>query len=740
MKRLKGLLLSRLPVLLLLALALFLKLDEPRALQNLRLNVFDYYQRIFPREYQEVGVRIIDVDDETLNRYGQWPWPRARVAELVDKLTQYGVAAIGFDMVFAEPDRLSPERLADDFAGLVDSEALKTVQQVMPDSDRILADALSRAPAVMGFVLTGTETPQRPLQRWGIGQSGDDPLLFLRRFAGAITDLPLLEKAARGNGSFNAIPDDDGTIRRVFLLFQLDGSIIPSLSMELLRVVQGASTYLVKASGASGSESFGSQTGITAVKVGAIEVLTDWESAVWLHFTGPRPERFVPAWQVLDGVADPALLGGHIVLIGTSAAGLKDQRASPLDPAGPGVEIHAQALEQILLGIRLVRPDWAVGAEFVYLLFLGGLLVWLLPRLSPGICLAVGVVAVVLAFGGSLLAFLKEGLLFDPLLPATSVLLLYIAGSFTGYLKTEGERARVRSAFSYYLAPAMVERLARSSDSVRLGGDQRDLTVMFSDIRSFSRLSQLLDPTELTRMLNRFFTPMTEIIQEREGTIDKYIGDCIMAFWNAPLDDPNHARNACRAALGMLAGTRELDKKLREEKAYGEGKDFHLRIGIGLNTGSCLVGNMGSDRRFNYTALGFAVNESQRIEAQCKTYGVELLVSAETAEGAKDFAFLKVDRVILPGSEKSIEMHALVGDQTVAETPAFQQWKATHDAMHEAYLQRDFSTAAEQARAAQGLADERHKALYERYLTRFPALAESGTPPDWDGTVLLKDK
>lgn len=731
---------SRAPVLLLLLLALIVKHNEPRALENLRLNVFDFYQRLFPREYQEVGVRIVDIDDETLRRIGQWPWPRARVAELVDRMTAMGVAAIGFDMVFAEHDRLSPERLSDDFAGLVPPDALRQVTEIMPESDRILAESLSRAPAVTGFVLVGQETEARPLQRWGIGSTGDEPLPFLRPFQGAITNLPILEQGARGNGSFNAVPDADGTIRRVFLLFRLDDNILPSLSMELLRVVQGAQTYLVKASGASGSESFGTQTGIVAVKVGNVEVLTDWEAAVWLHFTGPRKERYVPAWQIFEGTADPNLLAGHIVLIGTSAAGLKDQRASPLDPAGPGVEIHAQALEQILLGIRLIRPDWAVGAEFVYMLLMGGILVWLLPRLSPGRCLGVGVTAVIAAFAGSLYAFLEEGLLFDPLMPAAAVLLLYIAGSFSGYMQTEKERSRVRSAFSYYLAPAMVEKLARSSESIRLGGEQRDLTLMFSDIRSFSRLSSMLSPEELTRVLNRFFTPMTEIIQDSSGTIDKYIGDCIMAFWNAPLDDPDHARNACRAALKMLATTRQLDREWREQKALGAAEDFTFRIGIGLNSGPCLVGNMGSDRRFNYTALGLAVNLAQRIEAQCKTYAAELLVSGETAAAAPEFAFLHLDRALLPGAETPIDIHALVGDENLATTDAFLAWKRAHEAMGDAYRARDFARAGALAAEAQALAGQHHRALYDVYRQRFALLAEEPPPEDWDGVVVLKDK
>jgi len=731
---------TRLPAFLLLCLALGLQLFEPRALQDLRLKVFDFYQRVFSREYTDVGVRIVDIDDETLSRYGQWPWSRLRVAQLVQNLTDLGVAAIGFDMVFAEADRLSPAGVVSNLGGLLDAPAMARLTEALPSSDSVLAETLAHSPSVLGFVLSGTPSPQVPAERWGIGQSGDDPLPFLRHFVGAIVNLPELEAAAPGNGSFNAIPDSDGVIRRVFLIFRLGDLIIPSLSMELLRVAQGARTYLIKSSGANGAESFGAETGITAVKIGAIETQTDAEGALWLHFTGPRPERFVPAWQVLDGSVDPRRLAGNIVLIGTSAAGLKDQRASPLDPAGPGVEVHAQALEQMLLGIRLVRPDWAIGAEVAFVLLLGGLLVILMPRLSPGICLAAGVLSLLVAFGGSLAAFREAGLLFDPLMPAGAVLLIYIAGSYSGYARTEAERSRVRQAFSLYLAPEMVKTLARSSERLQLGGESRELTIMFCDIRSFSLVSQLLTPVELTSLLNRYFTPMTEIIQSQKGTIDKYIGDCIMAFWNAPLDDAGHAVHACRASLAMLAGTRLLQDKLVIDSPVLTEGGFNFRIGIGLNSGEALVGNLGSDQRFNYTALGHPVNTSQRIEAQCKVYGIELLISERTAALAPDFAMLLVDHVVLPGAEQAIRIYALVGDEALAKDPEFLRWQAAHEVLWDHYLARDFGAAAEAAQAAQALANEPHRPLYDFYLARCRKLAAAPPPADWNGIAVSKEK
>jgi len=725
---------------LLLVLAIALKIGEPKVLQDLRLDIFDLYQRLHPRPFEEVGVRIVDIDDESLRRLGQWPWSRARVAEMVDRLAQLRVAAIGFDMVFAEPDRLSPEQIVHDLEGLVPEQDLQNALAVLPDSDKRLADAISRAPVVTGFVLVSQQTPDEPAQKWGIGFAGDNPLLFLRPFLGAITNLQMLQQAAPGNGSFNAVPDRDGTIRRVFLLFRKGDQILPALSSELLRVAQGASTYLIKSSGASAQESFGAQSGIVSVKIGALEVPTDWEGALWLHFTGPRPERFVPAWQVLDGSVDPNLLAGHIVLIGTSAAGLKDLRASPLDPSGPGVEIHAQALEQMILGVRLVRPDWAGGAELAFIGLLGLFLVWFLPRLSPGICIGVGVVALLVAVGASWGAFIGEGLLIDPVMPAISVLLIFLAGSFSGYLRTERERARVRNAFSLYLAPEMVSELARSSNKLTLGGEQRMLSVMFTDIRSFSKHSEELSPTELTSRLNRFFTPMTDQIQSHRGTIDKYIGDCIMAFWNAPLTDAEHGRHACQAALDMRRAVVAFNKEL-EAETKAAGTHFRaFQIGIGLSCGECLVGNMGSNRRFSYSALGEAVNQASRIEGQCKSYSVDIIVSGQLRARAPELAYIFLDRVRLVGASEPTELYFLVGDAGLAQSPGFVAWREAQEAMLAAMLARDWETAERQLMAAHDAGGPNYDKLYAMYRERLNEFRAEPPEQSWDGIVVATEK
>jgi adenylate cyclase len=725
----------------LLAAAVLVKAEDPGPLANLRLQVFDTYQRIQPRPYEPAPVRIVDIDDESLARIGQWPWPRIVLADLVDRLAASGVAAIAFDSVFAEPDRNSPALVAEGWRlGPPELAAVAPPAGALPDYDALFAESIARAPVVLGTVLTETPGGRPPAQRSGMATAGDDPRPWLPSFAGAVSNLPDLEEAASGLGSINAVPDADGVIRRTPLMVRLGDQIVPSLDAEVLRVAQGASTHIIKSSGASGTESFGTSTGVSAVKIGALEIATDPQSAVWVRYTGPQPERFVPAWQVLDGSADPGRLAGHIVLIGTSAAALKDMRPTPLDPTAPGVEIHAQLLEQLLLGIQLNRPDWAFGAELAYIPLVGLLLIVLLRRLGPLPCAFMGAGTAGLALAGSWLAFTEEGLLIDPVLPAIAVLAVYLVSTLIGYIRTETERAFVRQAFGRYLSPDLVARLASDPGQLNLGGSVRQLTLMFCDIRGFTALSEGYEPAALTQLINRFLTPMSQAILSRQGTIDKYIGDCIMAFWNAPLDDPDHAGNACRSALAMRAELNALNLRLAHEAAVAGRSHPTLAVGIGLNTGDCLVGNMGSDQRFNYSAMGDAVNLAARLEGQCKVYGLDIIISDATRSGAGQFATLELDLIRVKGRSQPAAIHTLVGDAELAATPRFQQLAACHAALLAAYRSGNWPIA--RARLAEARAADAHglSALYDLYAARLDLYAAHPPAMPWDGVHIATEK
>ncbi|MGH6933462.1 MAG: CHASE2 domain-containing protein, partial [Dongiaceae bacterium] len=605
------------PTALLIAL-LFARLASPDVLVNLRSQVFDQFQSFKPRVYQPTPVRVVDIDDETLKRYGQWPWPRTLVAKLTIELHNLGAATVAFDFVFAEPDRTSPAQIIPFWGDSPEVAQLRAVIGSLPDHDQVMAKVMKQTRVVTGFALLPWAGGETPKSKAGFATAGDDPKLFLKPYIGAVTNLAIFEEAARGNGSFSVAPERDGVIRRLPLLMRLGDKLYPSLAAEALRVAQKASTYIVSSSGAHGIESFGQQTGISSVKIGAFPILTDFAGRVWLYDSGKVPERVVPAWRVLERDLKPESIAGNIIFVGSSAAGLQDIRTSPLQRVVAGVQLHAQLLEQILHHDYLLRPDFADGVEVVFLVLVSGILIMLMRRLGAIRCAVLGFVMVGVAVGFSWYAFDKLKLLFDPVYPSLAAGLVYVSASFVGYINTELERRRVRHAFSHYMSPDMVDRLSAHPEQLKLGGELRETTVLFCDVRNFTGISERLDAEKLTGLINRFLTPMTASVMANRGTIDKYIGDCIMAFWNAPLDDPNHGANACVAALAMRERLAALNVELAAEGG-ALSEIAPLRFGIGLNSGVCTVGNLGSQQRFDYSVLGDTVNVSSRFEGLTKT-------------------------------------------------------------------------------------------------------------------------
>lgn len=723
-----------------MALAVIGWIGDPPPLVELRHLVFDSYVRLEPRKYQPVPVRIVDLDDASLARLGQWPWPRTLVAKLVDRLTTLGAAAIIFDIVFAEPDRTSPRHVLEDMAELpVDDPLVKRIEG-LPDHDPVLAAAMKRANVVLGFVFNHQVGPRAPAAKASFATVGDDPRPFVAHYSGAVVNLPILEAAAAGNGSMNDVLDLDGITRRVPLVLAYDNKLYPSLAAEALRVAQGARTYIVKSSGANSTRSFGERTGIDSIKIGQLVVPTDANGEVWLHDTGHVQARFVPAWKVLASDFDAAAIKDHIVFIGTSAAGLLDLRSTALEPAAPGVEVHAQLVEQVLLGDWLSRPDWAHGLELLYMLAIGLFLTIRLPKVGPQWAAAVGMAALGAALGGSLYAYSQYRLLIDPVFPSIVVLLVYLSSSAILYLRTEGERRRVRVAFSRYLAPTLVTQLANSPERLKLGGEMREMTLMFCDIRGFTTISERFDAQGLTSFINRFLTPMTDVILASHGTIDKYMGDAIMAFWNAPLDDPEHVAHACHAALAMRAKLVELNDQWRQEAEEDRKPYSDVHIGIGINTGVCCVGNMGSDQRFDYSVLGDDVNLASRLEGQSKTYGVDIVMGERTAAVAPSLATLELDLIRVKGKTHPVHVFALLGDETMATTDAFAGLRRKHDALIAAYRGQDWRAARAHLDACRGQAPATLEALYALYEERIAAFERTPPATDWDGVYVALTK
>ena len=729
-----------LPILFLL-LSTGIHVIEPTFVEQMRHRVFDEYQRLKPRAYSnDIPVRILDIDDESLSRVGQWPWPRDVMAEIVARLNEVGASAVVFDMVFSQPDRLSPKSLRQMLPNRPEFAEARKGLLAIPDNDELFAQTVEGSYVVTGFALTGTETSgPTPEIKAGFAENGDRAAPYLPAYAGAMKVLTNIEVKAAGNGALNAIPESDGVYRRIPMFMTLKDKIYPSLVAESLRVAQDASTFIIRAVGASGEEGFG-ETGLVGFKVGAVTVPTDENGQIWVRFTGDIPDRYVPAWQLLEGKAPAEKLEGHIVLIGTSAAALKDLRATPLNPAAAGVSLHAEALETILTGNFLNRPDFAHGLEVVASLLLGLLLIWLLPKWGSIWCAVLTVCAVGGVFGGAWYAFDVYNWLLDPIYFSLVILIIYLTQSLLIYLATEAERARVRGAFGMYLSPALVEQLASDPEQLKLGGEMKDISIMFCDVRGFTSISELYDPEGLTQLINKFLTPMTQVIMDRMGTIDKYMGDCIMAFWNAPVDVPTHVTEACNSALVMFDKLEELNQEL-ESEAINNNKEFRpLKIGIGLNTGTCCVGNMGSTQRFDYSILGDDVNLCSRLEGQSKGYGVDIVISETTKVAAPDFATIELDLIQVKGKTVPVRIFALIGNNEVQSSDWFKEFNPIHAELISEYRNQNWENATSLSQKARQVAGEKYDGLYDLFDERIAEYQINPPGENWDGVYIATDK
>jgi adenylate cyclase len=651
-------------VALLLVGAYVLRMIDPTPVARLRLLAFDTYQQLHPRSYDPgVPVRIIDIDEPSLARFGQWPWPRSLIADLTKRLQDAGAAAVAFDFVFVERDRLALSDLIKQLPKDLTLEALSSKLADASPGDRMLAEAITAAPVVLGFIGTAQVSGAPPLLQPGFATAGDDPRQFLPTFAGATTSIAELQQGAKGTGALNWIPEYDQIIRHLPLVVRVADRLYPSLAAEAIRVGQGASGYLIKASGASGEAAFGAKTGLTHVRIGGAIVPTGANGQMWLRFSHSDQRRFIPAWRLLEGSLAPEEIAGRIILVGTSAPGLFDLRTTPLDAAVPGVEIHAQAIEQILLADHLHRPDFATGAEASFLIVFGLLLSAVVYRLSAIWSALLGAMVIASANAVAWAAYVSHAWLFDPIYPTLALTVLFIATTVHVYLTTEVERNRMRKAFTHYLAPVLVEELARNPKKLKLGGETRTVTLYRSDLANFSTLAEALQPHELVPLMNEYLTAMTDIIMQHGGFVDKYIGDAIDGIFGAPLDDPEQALNAVKAALSC-------QKKLGEMNAacLPALRGLMLQQRIGLHTGEAIVGNIGSKQRFNYTVMGDAANLASRLEGANKVYGTSILVSEATANRAgAGICWRELDVIQVVGKSEQVRIFeplAVTAEQT----------------------------------------------------------------------------
>ena len=652
-----------------LVLGLGLRSVDPGLLAELRFLVFDTYQELSPRPYQPAPVRVVDIDDGSLAIHGQWPWPRDVVAELVARLGNAGAAVVALDVILAEPDRTSPARVMESWQSNPRLAALAARFDLadtdgLPDNDAILADVIAQVPTVTAFALSREGTDATPRLAAGLVNAGSAPQRFLESFAGAVVSLPELESAASGNGSVGIGGGGNELIRRIPMLQRLGDDVYPTLPVEALRVAQGASTLITRASDASGEIVLGDFGGLTALRVGAFDIPLTADGYLWLHYTGTVPERSIPAAAVLDGSTDlQALVAGHIVFIGSSAAGLSDLRATPINDFEPGVLIHAQAVEQAILGWYLARPDWATGAESLVFITLGLLMIFLLPRVGALFGAVVGLVVVTATAVGSWLAFSEARLLLDPTYPVLGGLAVYLVISGAMHVRTERERGFIRQAFTQYLAPALVGRLLEHPERLKLGGETRELTFLFSDIAGFTSFTEQSKPEVLVTLLNEYLDGMCAIVMQYGGTIDKIVGDAVHAMFNAPVDQPHHADLAVGCALALDRFAEDFRRRKVEQ-----GLPFGLTR-IGVNTGEVVVGNFGGSRRFDYTAHGDAINTTARVESVNKHLGTRVCVTGETIEACRQPRTVRpVGALILKGKEKPVDAYQPIDPDLVDAT------------------------------------------------------------------------
>lgn len=664
--------------LLVLVAAVNFAFRDPLFVVALRESVFDAYQRLRPREYQNVPVRIVNIDEDSLTRLGQWPWSRSRLAELVQRLEAMGAAAIVFDMLFAEPDRTSPSNLLRMWKNAPPAEIWA---DRLADYDTEFAKAIRDGPTVTGFALVPTEEPRRPTHPAAFAYIGGDPRPFLPTYRGAVTSMPLIEDAAAGNGALNVGIAAGGVIRRVPLLAVMGDEIYPSLAAEALRVAQSVSTYLIKSAGSGGETSFGGQTGITHVRVGAYTVPTDSRGQVWVYYTAPRTERYVPAWEVFEGDTHAAAIRGAIVLIGSTATGLQDLHASPLGIAVPGVSIHARVIEQIMLGVHLTRPDWAKGAEVLLMLTLSAVVLALGARIGAMWTAVIGSLGIGAAFLASWYAFREHRILLDPLYPAATVLVTYTVFSLIRTLHTEREQRWIRKAFSSYMSPTLVNQLVENPQYLRLSGERRELTFLFTDLESFTSLVEQTAPSVIVPVINAYLDGMIRIAFRHNGTVDKVIGDALHIMFGAPVADPDHAANAVACALDIDRFAEAFSQGKREEGiAFG-------RTRIGVNSGNAIVGNFGGELKFDYTAHGDAINTAARLEGANKYLGTRVCVSGRTVALCPNFFGRPAGLLVLKGKTQPTAVYEPLEDTNIE--PA---WMAAYRDAYER-LERGDATA-----------------------------------------------
>ncbi len=734
-----------------LAIALFFAGHAARVyrvdlIERLDAIIYDARLRLAMPGRGDPRIVILDIDEKSLGELGRWPWSRDRMAALLDKLfDHHRVALVAFDVVWAEPDTSSGLEVLEGFlrgelkGNRAFSQALARLRPQL-DYDARFAASMKERPVVLGYYLSSGEGALRvnSLPPPALGQEAFQGIRpRFTRWQGYTGNLPRFVQSAAAAGHVNPIVDADGVVRRVPMLAELDGAYYESLSLAIVRTLlalqhpQRRMPPVVPGFAEAGSA--GDYRGLEWLRVGPIVVPVDENGAALVPYHGRRGTfAYVSLGDVLADRIEPGRLRGKVAIVGASAPGLLDLRATPVESVFPGVEVHANLVAGMLNGAMKKQPEYVLGAEVMLVLGLGIVLALVLPRLSALGSTAVAAIAGALAAALNLFLWSEAGLA----LPLATVLLLvafvYTLNMAYGYFVESRTRHRVAEVFGQYVPPEVVDRIVSDPDRYTMEPREAELTILFSDVRGFTGIAEALGPEALREYINEYLTEMSAIIRERHrGTLDKYIGDAIMAFWGAPLADPEHARNAVLAALAMQQQCATLNERFR---ARGWP---NLRIGVGLNTGVVRVGDMGSRVRRAYTAMGDAVNVASRLEGRTKYYGAGILVGEATQAAAHGIVFREVDRIRVKGRDRALAIYEPLGLE--GEVP--QSVLAERDAWHAAlgaYRERAWDEAEHKLAAL--LAANPACALYRLYAERVAELRRSPPLAEWDAVTTFDEK
>lgn len=702
-----------------------------------RLELFVYNQRMQAHMPERVAVDprivIVDIDETSLREVGRWPWSRRQIADLITRLHEAGAVVIALDMLLAEPERNPARELVTQLSDEPQFTRLKNeaiTLAPMLDADAALAQTLRNSEVILGYVFD-------PMRKENAGQlPAPLPLtnpqmvsrLGLIPMAGYTGSLPVLQQATNSGGFFSLFPDMDGVVRRVPLINRYADQLYPSLALEAVRRFMFLSQATLVTKPINSTES------IEFLRFGdALSIPTDKAGQMLVPYRGPqRSFPYLPAYKVLANEATSEQLAGTIVLIGTTAAGLFDMRATPVDPVYAGVEVHANLIAAMLDNRYLVVPSWASGANLLLSLVFGLLLVFALPRLPiAGLLLLSG------ASAATIIAITEwfwsnQGQVLNLAGPLLLITLLVVGNLAWGFFFESLTKLRLKGIFGQYVPSELVEEMSERPDEYDAEGRARELTVLFSDIRGFTTVSESLSADELKRYLNRFFTPMTRIIFNNHGTIDKYVGDMVMAFWGAPVSDPQHAVHAIEAALAMQI---EVERLKHEFSALGWQP---VNIGIGINSGMMSVGDMGSEYRRSYTVLGDAVNLGSRLEGTTKFYGVGLVIGERTRELAGDiFLYRDLDLIQVKGKAQAVHIFEPVCHRNKASAELLQEIEML-DQAQEAYRNRRWDEADGLFAALQAMRPE--LMLYPLYRQRITELRQQELDADWHGVYVRSEK